>query len=134
MTRSTIRVRLSFHEKFMQNQLIWWEGDFFGGTKVRVLFRMWRTRAWTPYKNPKSLSSPKAEKFDFLRFWGCRGFRGGVSGEFLGYHRCGEYSEWGEQMGLRSLWIPKVSIKSQSEKIDFFYIFGRLGGHFVDYL
>ena len=31
----------------------------------------------------------KTEKFDFLRFWG--------------YQRCGEYSEQGEQMGLRSL-------------------------------
>ena len=79
--------------------------------------------AWSPCENPKSLSSPKAEKFDFLRFWRCQGFRGGVSGEFLGYHRCGEYSEWGEQMGLRSFWIQKVSIKSQSEKIDFLKIF-----------
>ena len=28
MTKSTIRVRLTFHRKFMQNQQIRWEGDF----------------------------------------------------------------------------------------------------------
>ena len=69
-----------------------------------------------------------------LIFWDFVGF-GGVWEEFLRYHRFGEYAEQGKELGLRSLWKPKVSFKSQSwENCFFFNIFGRLGGRFVDYL
>ena len=57
---------------------------------------------------------PKQRNLIFWDFGGFGFFWEGFWGNFWVYQRYGEYSEQGEQMGLRSLWKPKDSINSQS--------------------
>ena len=120
MTSSTIRVRFSFHMKFIQNQQIWCEGNFWGDKGEGSIQNVENYGIEVPAKTAGLYLVPKLRNLIFWDFVGFGGVWGGFGRNFWDIIGLGSMQNkgknwvWGPCENPRSLSTPKA------QKIDFF--------------